>query len=120
MFASTENTGSNDAPIRNTVFNMLFVFEIVVAIIFWLLEKVSGFAFDACSAGTCNYGLGTFAWWLIPVASIVILIGTHLLGLILRSKGRAVWWLPLCGIVAMTGIFIPTQWLVANAANQIP
>ena len=44
MFKSVDQTGSKDAPVRNTVFNMLFVFEIVVAIIFWLLEKVSGFA----------------------------------------------------------------------------
>ena len=120
MFKSVDQTGSKDAPVRDTVFNMLFVFEIVVAIIFWLLEKVSGFALDACSAGTCNYGLSTFAWWLMPVGSVVILIGTQLLGSILRSNGRAVWWLPLCGIVAMTGIFILTQWLVAIATNQIP
>ena len=120
MLESVYQTGSKDAPARNTVFNMLFVFEIVVAIIFWLLEKVSGFASDACSAGNCDYGLSTFAWWLMPVASIAILIGTQLLGSILRSKGRAVWWLSLCGIVAMTGIFSLTQWLVAIATNQIP
>jgi len=76
MFESVDQTGSKDAPVRNTVFNTLFVFEIVVAIIFWLLEKVSGFALDACRAGTCKYGLSTFAWWLMPVASIVILLGT--------------------------------------------
>ena len=117
MFESVDNTASKDAPVRDTVFNVLFVFEIVVAVIFWLLEKVSGFALDACSTRTCSYGLSTFAWWLMPVASIVILIATQLLGLILRSKGRVVWWLPLCGVVAMTGIFALTQWLVAIATN---
>jgi hypothetical protein len=121
MFENADDSGLKDAPVSyQGGIVILFVFEIVVAVILFLLETVSGLAFDACSAGTCNYELGRFAWWLMPIASVVIVIGTLLLGFIFRSKGRAVWWLPLCGIVAMTGIFIFTQWLIAIAANPIP
>lgn len=58
-----------------------------------------GFAYDACSGQypKCNYALAPIAFYVVPAVCALAFAFTIARILILRSRSRLTWWIPLMG-----------------------
>lgn len=115
-FGSLVRRRSRDLkPLKRRVYSTnLLAFDLIASIVLTVGQGVAsgylifmnlflGFAFDACGGPqpACNYALGTGAWFIVPIVSILVLLATILLVAKNRRRSRLGWWIPLAGIVIM-------------------
>jgi uncharacterized BrkB/YihY/UPF0761 family membrane protein len=118
--------------VRRVYSTKVLAFDLIASIVLtvgqgvgsgWLifLNLFLGFAFDACGypEPACNYALGTGAWFIVPIVSVVVLITTILLVAKNRRKSRLGWWIPLAGI-ATTIVSLSIAMLLTSIAIGRP
>jgi uncharacterized BrkB/YihY/UPF0761 family membrane protein len=119
-------------PVRRVYSTKALAFDLIASIVLTVGQGVGsgyliflnlflGFAFDACGDPhpPCNYVLGTGAWFIVPIVSVVVLITTILLVAKNRRKSRLSWWIPLAGI-ATTSLSLGIAMLLTSIAIGRP
>jgi hypothetical protein len=108
MGKAADARGWSDGPSGGEVAGavVLFVFQIVTVIPFYMLTIFLSLASDGCSERQCNFVVATGAIYLAPIAALCALAVTIPLSIRAGNRGGSVIVPPLLGIMSVIVIGI--------------
>lgn len=83
----------------------------------WFGVLLSKFAFDACSAGGCQYAVGSAMYVGFPIAAVVSTVLFGIAAVRRRRRGRRAWGLGLGAVLTVVALFVSATTIVLLAAT---
>lgn len=94
---------------------LLTVGEVILCLCLAAIVVLESFSVAACGpTHPCDFQLFAASQYVTPIAGIVALVGTVVLGIALGRRGRRVWWAPIFGVVLVIVAFV-----VASVLNHV-